>query len=68
MDPTELQSTSFLLIMCHNVCALWAPYSTFSICIYTVCVQSPWRPEEQVKYPVPGVTGGCELPYMHAGN
>jgi hypothetical protein len=32
----------------------------FRVCMWTTCVQCPWRPEEAITCPGTGVIGGCE--------
>lgn len=38
------------------------------VCVYMMSMLVPKRPEEGVKFSRAGVTSGCKLPYMGAGN
>jgi hypothetical protein len=35
----------------------------FHLCLVTMCMQYPWKPEEGVRFPRSGFTDGCELPF-----
>lgn len=33
-----------------------------NVCLYTICLWYPWKPEEGSRSPGTAVTGDCELP------
>jgi hypothetical protein len=56
VDQASLELTVFLLFYAYG-------YFVYMQSVHAVHVWCPWRPEEAIRSPGPGVLEGCELPY-----
>ena len=70
LEPTHLAGpVSIVFCLLHCFRDLFHEYMYVPECVYvTMYIQGLQRPEDSIRFPRTGVTEGCELTNMAAGN